>query len=49
MGQPYKTASSHGYFVKNGKCVDLHVSKIPYSEEGTKNVENIVRTARIIQ
>ena len=48
-GQPYKTASSHGYFVKNGKCVDLHVSQIPYSDEGRKNVEDIVRSARIMQ
>ena len=49
MGQPYKTANSHGYFIKNGKCVDLHVSQIPYSDEGMKNVENIVRTARLMQ
>jgi len=49
MGQPYKTASSHGYFVKNGKCVDLHVSQIPYSDEGMRNVKNIVRTARVME
>lgn len=49
MGQPYKTSSSHGYFVKNGKCVDLHVSQIPYSDEGMKNVKNIVSTARIME
>ena len=49
MGRPYKTASSHGYFVKNGKCVDLHVSQIPYSDEAMKIVESIVLIARVMQ
>lgn len=49
MGQPYKTANSHGYFVKNGKCVDLHVSQIPYTDEARKVVEAIVTTAKVMQ
>lgn len=47
-GQPFTMANSHGYFVKNGKCVDLHVSHLPYTAEGAKRVENVVRTSKVI-
>jgi len=48
-GTPFTMVNSHGYFVKNGKCVDLHVSQLPYSDEGKTKVENIVRSAKIMQ
>lgn len=48
-GQPFTTVNSHGYFVKGGKCVDLHVSQIPYSDEGRKKVESVVRTSKVMQ
>lgn len=47
-GRPFTTVNSHGYFVKNGKCVDLHVSQIPFSEEGLERVETIVRESRVL-
>jgi len=47
-GRAFTTANSHGYFVKSGKCVDLHVSQIPYSDEGRARVEHMVRTARVM-
>ena len=49
QGRPFSTVNSHGYFVKNGKCVDLHVSQIPYSDEGKARVENMVRTERVME
>ena len=48
-GRPFTTVNSHGYFVRNGKCVDLHVSQIPYSDEGKKRVEQIVRSSKVMQ
>ena len=47
-GRPFTTVNSHGYFVRNGKCVDLHVSQIPYSDEGKTKVEKIVRTSKVM-
>lgn len=48
-GKRFALVNSHGYFVKNGKCVDLHVSQIPYSPEDIEAVERIVRTSKILQ
>lgn len=48
-GRSFATVNSHGYFVKNGKCVDLHVSQMPYSDEGRTKVENIVRTSKVME
>lgn len=47
-GRPFTTVNSHGYFIKNGKCVDLHVSQIPYSVEGKMKVESMVRTSKVM-
>lgn len=48
-GKRFALVNSHGYFVKNGTCVDLHVSQIPYSPEGAETVERIVRTSKVLQ
>lgn len=48
-GRPFTTVNAHGYFVKKGKCVDLHVSQIPYTDEGKAKIEKMVRTAKIME
>lgn len=48
-GQAFKTANGHAYFVKNGLCMDLHVSHFPYAESSEKQVEAILRSIAIVQ
>lgn len=48
-GRSFTTVNAHGYFVKKNKCVDLHVSQIPYTEAGKAEVERIVRSAKVIE
>jgi len=48
-GKPFTTANAHGYFVVEGNCVDLHVSQIPYSDDGKAKVEAIVRSAKVMR
>ena len=47
-GMHFTTANAHGYFVKGDACVDLHVSKIGYSDESRARVENIIKDAAVI-
>lgn len=48
-GQHYKTANGHAYFVKNGLCMDLHVSHYPLQEGSEQRVEAILRSATVVQ
>lgn len=49
QGRAFTMVNAHGYFVENGKCVDLHVSQLPFSETGKAKVERIVRTSRVMK
>lgn len=49
QGKPFKTANGHAYFVNMGLCMDLHVSHYPYGEGSEKQVEDILRSAAIVQ
>lgn len=48
-GVKHKTANGHAYFAKNGLCMDLHVSHWPYQEGSDKRVEDILRSAVVVQ
>jgi hypothetical protein len=48
QGQAFKTANGHAYFVKNGICVDLHVSHWPYTEKSEDAVEGVIKSFAII-
>jgi hypothetical protein len=48
-GKAYKTANGHAYFVKNGLCVDLHVSHYPYNDSSPAQVETALRSLAISQ
>lgn len=48
-GIRYKTANGHAYFVKNGLCLDLHVSHWPYQQGSEKRVEDILRSAVVVR
>jgi hypothetical protein len=48
QGQAFKTANGHAYFVKNGVCVDVHVSHWPYTEKSENAVEGIIKSLAII-
>ncbi len=49
QGQLVKTANGHAYFVKNGLCMDLHVSHYPLQEGSEQRVEAILRSATVVQ
>ena len=48
-GQPFKLAAGHAYFVKNGVCVDLHVSHFPFSDKSDKIVKDIIVSSKIFK
>ena len=48
-GQAFKIANGHAYFVKNGICVDLHVSHWPFTSESEIIVSNILESLKIIE
>jgi hypothetical protein len=48
QGKPQKTANGHAYFVKNGLCMDLHVSHWPYQNGSEKRVEAVLRSLVIV-
>lgn len=48
-GVKHKTANGHAYFVKNGLCMDLHVSHWPYQQGSEKRVEQILRSSVLVQ
>lgn len=48
QGKPQKTANGHAYFVKNGLCLDLHVSQWPYQVGSEKRVEAVLRSMVIV-
>jgi len=48
-GQAFKTANGHAYFVRNGLCVDLHVSHWPFTGESERVVSDILESLEIIQ
>jgi hypothetical protein len=49
QGRDFKTANGHAYFVRNGLCMDLHVSHYPYAEGSEQRVENVLRSIAIVQ
>lgn len=48
QGKAQKTANGHAYFVKNGLCLDLHVSHWPYQPGSEKRVEAVLRSLAIV-
>ena len=48
QGKPQKTANGHAYFVKNGLCMDLHVSHWPYQSSSEKRVEAVLRSLTVV-
>jgi len=48
-GQAFKTANGHAYFVKNGICIDLHVSHWPFVEESESIVNAILESTEIVE
>lgn len=49
QGKPFKTANGHAYFVRNGLCMDLHVSHYPYVEGSEKQVDDVLRSVAVVQ
>lgn len=49
QGKAQKTANGHAYFVKNGLCLDLHVSHWPYQSGSEKRVEAVLRSLAVVQ
>ncbi|MBX3656706.1 MAG: hypothetical protein KF686_21230 [Ramlibacter sp.] len=43
-GTAFKTANGHAYLVKNGVCVDVHVSHWPYRDTSEALVEQLLRS-----
>jgi hypothetical protein len=48
QGATHKTANGHAYFVKNGLCMDLHVSHWPYQSGSEQKVEEILRSMTLV-
>ncbi|MES2582777.1 MAG: hypothetical protein V4627_08685 [Pseudomonadota bacterium] len=48
QGKAQKTANGHAYFVKNGLCMDLHVSHWPYQSGSEKRVEVVLRSLLVV-
>lgn len=48
QGRLIKTANGHAYFVKDGLCMDLHVSHYPYQEGSDRKVEDVLRSISIV-
>jgi len=48
-GTAFKTANGHAFFVKNGLCVDVHVSHWPYRDDSEAIVEKILRSVSIVE
>lgn len=48
QGQLVKTANGHAYFVKNGLCMDLHVSQHPLQASSEKTIEAILRSLKLV-
>lgn len=49
QGKAFKSANGHAYFVQKGLCMDLHVSHYPYAEGSEKVVEDILKSAMVLQ
>ncbi len=48
QGKAQKTANGHAYFVKNGLCMDLHVSHWPYQSGSEKRVDAVLRSLLVV-
>jgi len=48
-GRTHTMATAHAFFVEKGRCVDVHVSQFPYSDEALDAVEAIVRTVKVVK
>ncbi len=47
-GQPFTTVNAHGFLARAGRCVDVHVSRIPASDEALRDVERIAGNLSVV-
>lgn len=49
QGRAFKLVNGHAYFVKNGHCIDLHVTHGPFTDESEGIINDILRSIKIIE